>query len=55
MADKQGMRFSIYRYNPETDKGPYMQDFYVDTKEHNCHMVLDVLLTVKNKMDETLT
>lgn len=49
------MRFSIYRYNPETDAKPYMQDFDVDVKEHNCHMVLDVLFAIKNHMDETLT
>lgn len=49
------MRFSIYRYNPETDEKPYMQDYDVDIKEHNCNMVLDVLITIKNKMDETLT
>lgn len=49
------MRFSIYRYNPETDEKPYMQDFEVDAKEHGCVMVLDALIVIKNKMDETLT
>lgn len=49
------MRFSIYRFNPETDEKPYMQDFDVDIKEHNCIMLLDVLLTIKNKYDESLT
>lgn len=49
------MRFSIYRFNPETDEKPYMQDFDIDIKEHNCNMVLDVILTIKNKFDETLT
>jgi succinate dehydrogenase / fumarate reductase iron-sulfur subunit len=49
------MRFSIYRYNPESDEKPSMQDFDVDIKEHNCVMLLDVLLTIKNKFDETLT
>jgi len=49
------MRFSIYRYNPETDEKPSMQDFEIDIKEHNCVMVLDALLTIKNKYDETLT
>jgi succinate dehydrogenase / fumarate reductase, iron-sulfur subunit len=49
------MRFSIYRFNPETDEKPYMQDFDIDVKEHNCNMVLDALLTIKNKFDETLT
>ncbi len=49
------MRFSIYRYNPEVDKEPSMQDFDIDVKEHHCIMVLDVLLVIKNKLDETLT
>ena len=49
------MLFSIYRFNPETDEKPYMQDFEVDIKEHNCVMVLDAILVIKNKMDETLT
>lgn len=49
------MRFSIYRYNPETDEKPYMQDFDVDLKEHSCVMVLDALIVIKNKIDETLT
>ncbi len=54
-VDTKGTHFSIYRFSPETDKEPYMQDFYVDTEEHNCNMVLDALLVIKNKMDETLT
>lgn len=49
------MRFSIYRYNPETDTKPYMQDFDLDVEKHNCHMVLDALLAIKNTMDDTLT
>lgn len=49
------MRFSIYRFNPETDAKPAMQDFDVDTRENNCVMVLDALLIIKNKIDETLS
>lgn len=49
------MRFSIYRYNPEKDSQPYMQDFEVDVKAHECHMVLDALLVIKNTMDDTVT
>jgi len=49
------MKFSIYRYNPEVDKKPYMQDFEVDTKEHNCIMLLDALLVIKNQMDDTFS
>lgn len=49
------MRFSIYRYNPETDKTPYMQEFDLDTKANQCYMVLDALLAIKNTLDDTLT
>jgi succinate dehydrogenase / fumarate reductase iron-sulfur subunit len=49
------MRFSIYRYNPEKDQKPYMQEFDLDVKEHNCHMVLDAIIAIKNHMDDTLT
>lgn len=49
------MRFSIYRFNPETDEKPTMQDFDIDIKEHKCIMVLDALLTIKNKFDESLS
>ena len=49
------MRFSIYRYNPEHDAKPYMQDFDLDVAANNCHMVLDALIAIKNTMDDTLT
>lgn len=49
------MRFSIYRYNPETDEKPYMQDFEVDVKAHSCNMLLDALLVIKDKQDESLS
>ncbi len=37
---------SVYRYNPETDAEPYMQDYQVDTKGKDV-MVLDVLEMLK--------
>ncbi len=49
------MQFSIYRYNPENDQEPYMQDFELDVKAHNCRMLLDALIVLKDKYDETLT
>jgi succinate dehydrogenase / fumarate reductase iron-sulfur subunit len=49
------MRFSIYRFNPEVDKKPYMQDFDVDIKKYACHMLLDALLVIKNNLDDTFT
>jgi len=42
------LQVSVYRYNPETDKKPYMQDFEIDTKGKDI-MVLDVLHLVKEK------
>lgn len=41
------MKVSIYRYNPETDKKPYMQDYDVVMPEGKDLMVLDVMHLVK--------
>lgn len=49
------MLFSIYRYLPESGEPPRMQEYDIDVKANNCIMVLDVLLLIKNKIDETLT
>ncbi len=49
------MRFSIYRYNPEKDEKPYMQEFTLDTEAHRCIMVLDALLAIRNTQDDSLT
>jgi len=40
---------SIYRYNPETDTKPWMQDIEVEIPEGKDLMVLDVLELVKRK------
>ena len=40
------LNVSIYRYNPATDKAPYMQDIQVDTGGRDM-MVLDLLELVK--------
>ena len=42
------LKVSIYRYNPETDEAPYMQDVEVDTGGKDL-MVLDVLELIKAK------
>jgi len=52
MAEKK-MRFSIYRYHPESGDAPKMQDYDLDVSD--CVMVLDALLKIKNSVDETLT
>ena len=47
------MRFSIYRYNPETDQKPYMQAFDLDIDPEG-KMLLDAILLLKTQ-DESLT
>lgn len=47
------LKVSIYRYNPETDAEPYMQDVEVDTGGKDL-MVLDVLELIKAQ-DSTLS
>lgn len=44
------MRFSIYRYNPETDSKPYMQDYDI-ALEPTDKMVLDALVRIKVQDD----
>ena len=48
------MRFSIYRFNPETDEKPYMRDYDLDLNEHKAVMVLDALKLLKAQ-DETIS
>jgi succinate dehydrogenase / fumarate reductase iron-sulfur subunit len=43
------MLVSLYRYNPETDNAPYMQDVDVDIPEGKDLMVLDVLNLIKER------
>jgi succinate dehydrogenase / fumarate reductase iron-sulfur subunit len=46
------MKFSIYRYNPEKDDKPYMQDYEVEL-QHGDRMLLDAILRIK-AMDDSL-
>ncbi len=48
------LQVSIYRYNPEVDSAPYMQDFQVDTGGKDV-MVLDVLEMIKADQDSSVT
>ena len=47
------MRFSIYRYNPDTDSKPYMQDYELDIEAEG-KMLLDAILLIKEQ-DESLS
>lgn len=48
------MKFSIYRYNPEIDKEPYMQDYDFDPEKCKGKMVLHALEAIKEQ-DPTLS
>lgn len=44
------MRLSIFRFNPEHDSKPYMQDYEIETAATD-RMLLDVILRVKEQDD----
>lgn len=48
------MRFSIYRFNPESDKKPYMQDYELQSIEPGM-MLLDALLAIKANLDDSIS
>ncbi len=47
------MRFSIYRYDPDTGDSPIMQDYTLELGDSDGKMLLDALLRLKEQ-DETL-
>ena len=48
------LQVSLYRYNPETDDAPFLQDFSVETGGKDL-MVLDVLELIKAEHDGSVT
>lgn len=48
------IEFSLYRYNPEVDDAPRMQDYTLEVPEGRDMMVLDALILLKEK-DPTLS
>ncbi len=55
MADTKTIQLSIYRYNPEKDNKPYMQDFSIDIPAVADTMLLTVLERLKAEQDQTLS
>lgn len=51
MAKK--MKFSVYRFNPDVDKKPYMQDYNIELEDSD-QMLLDALIRIKD-FDDTLS
>lgn len=48
------LEFSIYRYNPDVDNAPHMQDYTLEVPEGRDMMLLDALIQLKEK-DPTLS
>lgn len=44
------LEFSIYRYNPDADNAPRMQDYTLDVPAGRDMMLLDALIALKNKI-----
>ena len=48
------LTFSVYRYNPDVDNAPRMQDYKLEVEEGQDMMVLDALIALKEQ-DPTLS
>ncbi|ATM85180.1 succinate dehydrogenase iron-sulfur subunit [Yersinia massiliensis] len=48
------LEFSIYRYNPDVDNAPHMQDYTLEAEEGRDMMLLDALIQLK-ETDPTLS
>ena len=55
MATPKTLTLSIYRFNPEVDKKPYMQDYTIDVSSDSDPMLLTILERIKSEQDETLS
>lgn len=43
------LEFSVYRYNPDVDDAPHMQDYTTEAEEGRDMMLLDALMQLKEK------
>tara|TARA_B100000073_G_C23715693_1_gene565844 strand:- start:1281 stop:1997 length:717 start_codon:yes stop_codon:yes gene_type:complete len=50
----KNLKVSVYRYNPEKDNKPYMQDYNIEFEDNEDMMVLDILIKLKTE-DPTLS
>lgn len=44
------LEFSIYRYNPDVDDAPHMQDYTLEAEEGRDMMLLDALIQLKERI-----
>jgi succinate dehydrogenase / fumarate reductase iron-sulfur subunit len=55
MSEKNMLQLSVYRFDPEVDDKPRMQDYQVDLEKVPGKMLLDAILYVKDHLDDTLS
>ena len=55
MADYQTITVSVYRYNPEVDVKPYMQDYKVEIDKGSDPKILTLLERIKAEQDSSLS
>ncbi len=53
MSQKRIVKFEIYRYDPDKDERPYMQQLDVELQPTD-KMLLDALVRIKNDVDDSL-
>ncbi|WP_194755884.1 succinate dehydrogenase iron-sulfur subunit [Aliidiomarina indica] len=49
------LTFSIYRYNPDVDTKPRMQDYTLELEDNQDLMVLEALIKIKEEQDPSLS
>jgi succinate dehydrogenase / fumarate reductase iron-sulfur subunit len=54
MAEYQKITVSVYRYNPEVDQKPYMQDFEIEIDKGSDPKLLTLLERIKAEQDTSL-
>src|SRR5947209_4772835 len=54
MTDNRKLTLSIYRYDPENNKKPYMKNYTVDIPKKSDPMLLTLLEKIKAEQDVTL-
>tara|TARA_Y100000590_G_scaffold468366_1_gene650905 strand:- start:262 stop:1053 length:792 start_codon:yes stop_codon:yes gene_type:complete len=52
--NKDSKRINIYRFDPDKNKNPQIDTFYLEKDKSN-QMVLDALITIKDEIDPSLT
>lgn len=55
MADTRTLSLSIYRYNPEANETPYMQDYEIEIPAKSDPMLLTLLERLKAEQDSTIS